>query len=292
MTVSAPITASWNGQIMPLDDVRVPALDRGFLFGDALYEVLRVKNGRPIFWEEHHERLQSGLNAVQMRVDMPEIERQMHKLCAASVNKTGMIYLHITRGVGPRKHAFAIDATPNVLIFIQPLDAEDIRRKQQNGVSVILQPDLRWKRPDIKSSNLLPNCLAVNESVRAQASEAILVSERGQLTEGACSNLFLVIDEQIVTPPLEQRILGGVTRLKLIEMARRQGYDVIERTIDQMEIFTADEVFLTSTSIDVMPVVKIHEQLVNGGHPGKMTKTLAQSFARMMESVTGLSKAA
>lgn len=277
---------------MPLEEVRVPALDRGFLFGDAVYEVLRVRRGQPVFWSEHRERLQAGLEAIELTVDMHQVEQQMLRLCAASLNKSGMIYLHVTRGIGPRRHAFPIGGQPNVLMFVQPLDASDIKHKQQHGVTVILEPDLRWKRPDIKSSNLLPNCLAVNASVRAQASEAILVNERGQVTEGACSNVFVFSENQILTPPLEQRILGGVTRKVVIELARRLGYAVLERSIEQMELFTADEVFLTSTSIDVMPVVKIHEQRVSGGAVGPVTQGLGKAFGDLLESLVVSSRAA
>ncbi len=280
MTASAMILASWNGQLMPLDQVRVPALDRGFLFGDAVYEVLRVRNGEPLFWEEHRERLQAGLDAISLSIDLDAVSQQMRRLCVASPNNTGMIYLHITRGVGSRRHAFPSTIEPNVLIFVQPLDAAEIHRKQEFGITIALQPDLRWKRPDIKSSNLLPNCLAVNQALREEASEALLVNEFGQLTEGACSNVFVVAEDQILTPPLEMRILGGVTRKVIIELARRLGYQLLERPVDQMELFTADEVFLTSTSIDVMPVVKIHDHIVKGGGVGPVTRRLGQSFHR------------
>ncbi len=285
--------ASWNGQIMPLDEVQVPALDRGFLFGDAVYEVVRVMNNQPVYWTEHARRFEAGLEAIRMPSMLPSVQNQMNALLAQTRCPHGILYLHVTRGLGPRKHAFLPSmSAPNVLIFVQPIDNSEIRRRQHAGTTVALLPDLRWKRPDIKSPNLLPNCLAVQEAIEQQATEALLVNEKSEVTEGACSNVFLVCEGQLITPPLEQRILAGVTRDVVLKLARRMRLPVIERTVTCDELLAADEVFLTSTSIDVMPVVRINQSLVGSGQPGLLTQRLAAALQDDLRAQTSVNRAA
>lgn len=278
---------------MPLQDVRVPALDRGFLFGDSVYEVIRVYNMRPVFLDRHMSRLQKSLDAIFMATDIQSLTARLQQLASKSAVNFGYAYVQITRGSGPRKHLFPNEVVaPNELIFIQPMDEAAISQRRENGFAVITLPDMRWKRPDIKSNNLLPNCLAQQQAFEADADEAILFNERGFITEGTASNVFAIVDDTLVTPPVESRILAGVTREIVLELANSLGISTVERPVSLEELPIASEMFATSTTCDVTPIVRVDGDPIGNGSVGSITAMLQCEFKRMLDDALPISNAA
>ncbi|GJL52810.1 D-amino-acid transaminase [Candidatus Nitrospira salsa] len=272
-----------NGQFMPLEQVCVSAEDRGYQFGDGVYEVIRTYQGCLFYLEEHLARLERS--ASEIHIPLPLKRHEWEPAILLGVKQSGYanckVYIQVTRGAAPREHQFPAALSPTVLMTFRELPEFDVHLRAK-GVHAITLPDIRWGRCDIKSLNLLPNVLAKQKAAEAGAFEAIFVRDE-VVTEGAASNLMIVKDGVISTAELNQQILAGVTLLCVIELARAHGYEVQERVIRLSELDDVDEMFLVGTTIEVLPVTQLNNQTVGDGSPGPVTQSLMTLFSETVE---------
>ena len=282
-----------NGVFLPLSEGRVHVEDRGFQLGDGVYEVIKVMNGRLVWPEDHLERLARNLAAVSLADALGghRFEVVLPELVVRSGVGHGFVYVQVTRGFAPREFVFPRPPHPTVLAYARTKpapEAADIL------AGTMLHPveDLRWARCDIKSTNLLAAVLAKEEARNAGAHEALFMAPDGVVREGGSSNVFAVLGGRLRTHPLNNRILGGITRKHVIEIARREGYSVEERafTLDEVTSApqTACEVFTASTTKDIMPVVRIGQSVVGEGRPGCVTLKLLDVMRREQALLVGL----
>ena len=271
--------ANLNGAMMPLSEAKIPVLDRGFLFGDAVYEVLRVYRGRPWLQDEHFERLARSLEAIRIQgIDLGRLEERMRATIAAGPFREAMVYIQITRGSAPRKHAFPQGTAPLEFLFVQEF-TDPYEEGRRTGVSVITQPDLRWDRCDIKSTNLLSNVLAMQNAVEAGCVEALLYLPDGTLTEGTHTSFFGVKDGAVLTAPISSAILPGITRGLVLRLAKRAELPVREHVLLRQDLPRVTELFLTGTTSEVLPVVQVDGRPIADGRPGPMTRRLQEAYA-------------
>jgi D-alanine transaminase len=276
--------ANLHGKIMPLDEVTISPLDRGFLFGDAVYEVLRIYAGKCWLEQEHFDRFARSLDEIFIRgVDMPRMRKRMHETIAAGGFKEAIVYLQVTRGAAPRKHAFPKDITPLELLWVQDY-ADTYRPLCESGCSVITFPDLRWHRADIKSTNLLGNVLANQASAEAGCAEALLYLPDGTMTEASHSTFFAVEAGKLHTTPLKANVLPSITRGFTLKLAQSAGIDLVERYLKRAELEGADELFLVGTTCEVLPIVTIDGRAVKGGKPGPVTRRLQSAYTECVRA--------
>jgi len=270
--------ANIQGEILPLTEVRISVLDRGFLFGDSIYEVLRVYRGRPFLEEEHWQRLARSLDAIRLPgIDLVRLRHRMHETLRASNLKEALIYLQITRGSAPRTHAFPKDSIPLELLWVQEY-ADYQAEARRIGAYALTQPDLRWERCDIKSTNLLANILAMQAAKESGAIEALFYLPDGTLTEGSHSNLFGVQHGKLLTYPLSNAILPGVTRQLIVRLAQRCNIPLVEQPINRGQLDRLDELFLSGTTAEVMPLVRVDGKPIASGTPGPLTQRLQAAY--------------
>lgn len=276
--------AFFNGEFLPLEEVRVSPLDRGYLLGDGVYEVVPVYGGRLFCIEEHMDRLGRSLAAIELRD--PFIRTRWLGMLEELVERNGggerSVYFQVTRGVAPRNHAFPAGADPVVFAMTKPAPA----RVMPTPVSAITRVDNRWDRCDIKSIALLPNVLLRQQAVAAGAAEAILLKD-GFLTEGAASNVFLVHGGRVRTPPKSPKILAGITRDVVVALGRSAGIEIQETEISGDELKTAEEIWVTSSTMEMSPVVKLDGEAVGAGDVGPVWHELYQRFSRFKVDATG-----
>lgn len=268
---------------MPLDEVRVSVLDRAFLFGDAVYEVLRVYRGRPFLEQEHLDRLRRSLKEVAIHSDVDRIAARMHETLHNSGAQEGLIYIQVTRGEAPRTHRFPDDGTrPNELIYVQSFGEDPYAIQREEGASAVTVPDLRWKRCDIKSVNLLANCLAAQTAAEHGCLEALLVAADGTITEGSHMSAFGVLDGKVLTSPLSPSILPGITRALITKLAYRCEVTIQETPFRVSDLPTLDELFLTGTTSEVLPLVQVDQQQIGNGRPGPITRRLQRAYLEFL----------
>lgn len=276
-----------NGHYIAARDASISPLDRGFLFGDGIYEVVRAIDGRLVEPHRHWTRLARSLR--ETRIDRPLTlgDDEVSTIALRLLEENGLmqghaiVYIEVTRGsVSPRTHHFPPPGTPPTVFAsaaaFTPFDAQRI-----TGVPVILVPDERWARCDIKSVNLLPNAMAKQLAVDAGAWEAVFVRD-GTITEGTSSNVFAVIAGELRTHPATPAILGGVTRDVTLATAKTLGIPVAERAFTVAELEGADEAFLTSTTNDVMPVVRVDGTRLGTGEPGAVTRRIGEEVRKRL----------
>jgi D-alanine transaminase len=277
-----------NGAFVPRGEARVSVEDRGFVFGDGVYEVLRIINGRPFAARFHNERLRRSLEGIRISLagkDSPEslteIGRQLLKENGLLEGQATM-YMQVTRGATTRAHNFPPpDVKPTVYISVARFTPySDLA---QNGASAITHPDLRWGRCDLKTLNLLPNVLASQAAKERGTFEAMLIRD-GVITEGTKTNFFGVLDGTLRTHPCDDHILPGITRSILSELARELNVDLDETPILASEIPLLSELFLSGTTTDVMPVVTLDDKPVGNGKPGEVTRKLQRVLAESLAS--------
>jgi len=272
-----------NGRLLPRSQATVSIDDRGFLFGDAVYEVLRSMPGRFIEPERHLNRLTRSLGEIALPI--PKLD--LLGIAIDLLRKNGLeqrqalIYLQVSRGAAAyRQHAFpASSIPPTVLMTVAAFEPR--LEQAERGVAAITAPDLRWSRCDIKSVNLLANVLAAQQASQAGAFEAILVRD-DRVTEATRSNVFAVVDGTLRTHPIGRLILPGVTREVLLELIVKAGLPVSEHAVTIQELGRAEEVFVTGTTSDVLPVVTLDGCPVGSGSPGPLTRQLATLLARAL----------
>jgi D-alanine transaminase len=279
------VLACLNGEIMPVEQARVPVWDRGFLFGDSVYEVWRTYRGRCWLEPEHLARLRRSLKELDFpRVDLELLMDRLHRTLAASGIQDGTVYVQITRGVAPRAHAFPDPPVPATeLILARPYDDGPTAKLRESGVGVISHPDLRWKRCDVKSTNLLGNVLAMETARRAGCQEAVLVDSAGLVTEATHSSLIWVRNGRLEGMPEGHEILPGMTRQHVLRLADAARIPFEAARITLPELLAADEVILFGTTIEVLPVIRIDNQCVRGGRPGPTALLLGQAFRDQIE---------
>ncbi|MFN7176843.1 MAG: aminotransferase class IV [Thermaurantiacus sp.] len=279
-----------DGQIGPVAGPAVAVEDRGLQFGDAVYEVVAFLNGRLFDWEKHLWRLQRGAAAIGF-TGLPSaavIAARARRLMRASRVTDGLLYIQATRGSGRRDHVFPIGDAPTLIMTARRFDFRQRVRQQEVGVALLTLPDQRWKRCDIKSTNLLPAVLAKEEARRAGAFEAMFVTEQGVVTEGASTNLWMVEPGgRLRTHPLSAAILPGVSRDTVMALARGDGLEVDERAFPVEEARAAPELFLTSTTGPLLPITTLDGAAVGDGAPGPITRRLVELLWRDVRRQTG-----
>jgi D-alanine transaminase len=277
-----------NGSFVPRAEARISVEDRGFVFGDGVYEVLRVINGRPFAARFHNTRLKRSLEGVRISLAAGDSPESLTEIARQLLRENGLlegeatIYMQITRGVATRAHNFpAPDVAPT--IYISAARFTPYSELAQNGAPAITHPDLRWGRCDLKTLNLLPNVLASQTAKERGAFEAMLIRD-GVVTEGTKTNFFGVVDGSLRTHPSDTHILPGITRSVLRDLARTVNIDFDETPIRAEEIPRLSELFLTGTTTDVMPVVRLDDKPVGKGKPGELTKKLQRVLAESLAS--------
>lgn len=290
MTANTP-TLYLNGEYVDAAAATVSVEDRGFLFADACYEVTAIFDGTLIALDRHLARLQRGLDTLRIEFDTSTLVPVHHELIArnglGSIPR-GSVYVHVTRGVAPRSHAFPIDSTPTVLVRAQSISGPSAA-VIESGTRAITHPDTRWGRVDVKTTGLLPNVLAQQAAIDAGVDDVILHRD-GAVTEGSRTNVFGVIDGAIVTAAADRRILAGVTRSIVLELADAAGHPAAERDWTLEELRMADEVVMTSTTAGVRPVVEIDGRPVGSGSRGPITMSLQDAYAAFVDDIVGVDR--
>lgn len=267
-----------NKEIISRENTVVDIEDRGYQFGDGIYEVIRVYNGKFFTMDEHMVRLERSAKEIELSLPYPanEIKDKLEELVTLDQLQDGFIYLQISRGVAPRYHGFPTPPVPSHLVAYTKIMERPLHQLKE-GVHTILTEDIRWLRCDIKSINLLGNVLAKQKAAVANCFEAI--QHRGQtVTEGSSTNLFIIQDGVLYTHPATNLILNGITRMKVLELCRELELTVKEVSFTIDQLLGADEAFLTSTTSEVMPVITVNEQEIGPGIPGPLTVKLQQAF--------------
>ena len=264
-------------KIVPVEELEAVYFDRGIFFGDGVYEVVRSYDGKIFALEEHIQRFANSLTAIGITgVDLDQIHRQVLKAFDAAGISNAKIYFHITRGSAPRNHVCDANLKPNFFLTITEL--EDDSEAKTNGIAVSTHPDWRWKRCEIKSLNLLANVLARQKVVNKGCAEAILIDEKGLITEGASSAFFAIFGRTLQTAALTVNILPSITRKFVIRAGKNIGLETVEKSLTPQQASDADELFIASTTNDIIPVVRFDEKLTGDGKPGRYTKLLIQEF--------------
>jgi D-alanine transaminase len=284
-TAAMDSLACLNGELMPVDQARIPVWDRGFLFGDGVYEVFRLYQGCCWLEDEHMARLRRSLAAIELTgVDLDALTARLHRTISASGIEEGTAYVHLTRGVSPRAHFFPAPAVPPTeLIVIRRYDDVPVAAMRSMGVKAISHPDLRWKLCDLKTTNLLPNVLANEAAHRANCFEAILVDEDGLVSEGTHTSVLWVRNGQLEGTPEGHGILPGTTRQLILRLCEELGISFVATRVTLSELKGADEVLLVGTTTEVLPVIRIDGQGVSDGVPGPMTNRLQQAYRAAVE---------
>lgn len=272
MAASEPIVYI-NGEYLPQSQATVSVLDRGFLFGDGVYEVIPVFAGKPLRLTEHLDRLQRSMNKVSLKnpLTQQEWEEIFQTLLESNPGGDRSIYLQVTRGAAPiRDLSFSADIEPTVFVMVNDIKPVDYA-KLEKGIEAITVDDFRWKACDIKSVSLIANVMIRLSANEQNVMDAIMVRD-GLVTEGTASNIFLVHGGSISTPPKSDCLLPGITRDLVIDLALANGLTVEERDIKQGELETADEIWLTSSTREIAPVVKLDNRVVGDGVAGEYWK--------------------
>ncbi len=265
-----------NGRYRPLAGAAIAIEDRGYQFADGVYEVIKVLAGQPRDLDRHLDRLERSLAALAIRPPMARaaLISVLAEVLRRNRLRDALLYLQVSRGTAPRNHVYPKQARPTLVVTVRKPSFPGAGEREQ-GVGVITLPDLRWGRCDIKSISLLANVMARQQAAAAGRREAWLIDQDGMVTEGSASNAYIVDqDGRLVTHPLSERILGGITRSVILDLARADGIDVVERRFSLAEAQAAREAALSSTSSLLLPVTAIDDRTVGNGHPGTVVRRL------------------
>lgn len=274
-----------NDTFLPIEQAKISVLDRGFLLGDGIYEVIPAYSGRLFRLKEHLQRLDNSLDAIQITKSKQQNEWQaiLEELIQRNGDHDQSIYIQITRGVvDKREHHFPDEATPTLFAMSNPITTPPLNLQQ--GYKAITHEDIRWKYCYIKAITLLPNVLMRQKAVEAGAVEAILIRD-GIATEGAASNLFIVRNNILITPPTGGCILPGITRDLIIELAQHEGITLLEQNITEQELRTANEVWITSSTKEIVPITQLDHAPINDGKPGPLFHRMASLYHNAREAI-------
>ncbi len=276
-----PELACLNGEFGPIASAKVSVNDRGFQFADSVYEVVVAYDGRPFRMTEHLDRLQRSLSLCDMPMDVGELG--LASLVTEGIARSGfdatLVYVQITRGVQDRNHLYRDDLTPTVLLTFrekQPVNPDWLR----DGVRVMTATDERWALCEIKATGLLANALAKKRAVRAGYQDAVLVSPEGFVRECTASNIFAICGGRLITPTADESILHGVTRQYVLECAASVDVPSEERPMTVDELRSSDEVFISSTTMNILQVTRVDDREIGNGGAGPVTRSLQEAFRR------------
>jgi len=274
-----------NGKLLPPDEAKVPVLDRGFIFGDGVYEVVPVYSRVPFRLDEHLARLERSLGETQIRNPYARAQWRDHiyRLIDAQSFEDQAVYFQVTRGVARRDHAFPKNVEPTVFMMSNPLVNPPAEQVQKGGAAVSAR-DNRWLRCDIKSISLIGNCLLRQLSAEQGYAETILFRD-GKLTEASACNVFIVKGGVLQSPPKSNLILPGITYDVVVELARANGMPVEFRDVTEAEVRAADEVWVSSSSKEVFPIVELDGKRIGDGRPGPMFKRMFQLYQEFKQKV-------
>jgi D-alanine transaminase len=276
-----------NGRYLPLRQAMVHVEDRGYQFGDAVYEVCEVRQGRLIDERRHLGRLKRSLDELQIKLPMSPVALGivLREVIARNRIGYGIVYLQVSRGVARRDHAFPTpEVPPSVVVTARPLNALRNEALAAAGIAVASVPDNRWGRVDIKTTGLLPNVLARQAAIAQGARDAWFVDKDGMVTEAASANAWIVTQAgRVVTRPADHGILKGITRTVLFDVIKAQGLSVEERAFALLEAYAAREAFVTAASQIVLPVVRIDGHDIGEGKPGPVATSLRRAFHEYAE---------
>ncbi|MCW9023478.1 MAG: D-amino-acid transaminase [Gammaproteobacteria bacterium] len=274
-----------NGKFLPLEEASISVLDRGFIFGDGIYEVIPAYGGNLFRLDEHLQRLNNSLQAIHLKNPLSNAEWATLLSTLVEKNNHGdqSVYLQLTRGVAKREHSFPAETSATVFAMSSPMPAAKTTLATE-GVHAISLDDIRWRYCHIKTIALLPNILLRQQAVENEAVEAILIRE-GKVTEGAASNVFVVKDGVIKTPPKSECLLPGITRDLIVELAIKNQLACKEIEIDESELLSADEIWLSSSIKEILPVTQLNEKSVADGVPGPVWKNMQTIFQNYKQSL-------
>lgn len=266
-----------NEELIKADEVNIHMEDRGYQFGDGVYEVIRVYDGDCFEMDAHLERLVQSADKIRMSLAYPISDLKQNLIALVEKNSltNGTIYIQVTRGVAPRTHHFPTDVSSVLVAYVQDLDRPS--HKTNNGAIAILAEDIRWKRCDIKSLNLLGSVLSKQEAKERGCEEAIL-HRGGIITEGSSTNVFLIKDRVIYTHPADHYILNGITRKKVMQIAQDYAIQLKEQPFTTKELLQADEIFMTSTTLEITPIIQIDDKQIGNGEPESITRRIQQGY--------------
>ncbi|MHC9509552.1 D-amino acid aminotransferase [Kangiella sp. M94] len=274
-----------NGQFLPIEEAKVPALDRGFLFGDGIYEVIPVYAGKLFRFKQHIARLENSLRGISLALEqsLQYWADICHQLIERNQLDNATIYLQITRGAYlERNHDFPPNPTPTIFAMITPLPEIQPQPSEQDlqGISAITAEDIRWQRCDIKAITLLANCLLKQQALECGANDTILV-RNGVALEATSSNLFMVRDGVIITPPLSEHLLSGVTRDFVLWLAEQHGILSEQRSVPEHELLQADEIWLTSSTKEIRPVTRLNDVIIGDGTAGPVWRQMYGHYQQL-----------
>lgn len=275
-----------NGGFLPASEAKVSVFDRGFLLGDGVYEVIPVYDGHSFQLSGHLSRLQASLDGVRMKNPLSNSEWQsmIEQLIERNGGGNQSLYLQVTRGVAPRDHVFPQGVTPTAFAMSNPLPSVPEHYKKE-GVAAITLPDIRWQNCNIKAITLLPNSLLKQQALEAGAQEALLIRD-GYLTEGAASNAYVVRNGTIYTSPKDEKVLPGITREVVITLAEKAGIPLFEQAVTVDELKQADEVWMSSSTKEVLPITLIDGHKVGTGVPGPVWQKIDALYQEYKEDVS------
>lgn len=279
-----------NGEFLALKKACIPVLDRGFIFGDGVYEVIPAYGRQPFRLQHHLTRLDNSLQAIKIQnpLSTSQWQQLIAQLIAQNHYHDQSIYLQVTRGVAPRDHRFPEAEKPTIFMMTSALEkqAEEIAHQ---GIHAITLEDNRWQNCHIKSISLLPNVLLRQQAYEQDAQEAILIRD-DKATEGAASNLFIVLNGCLITPPKGPLLLPGVTRDLIVEIAAQQGICCKEKAISREELENAEEIWLTSSTKEILPVTQLNDKILGNGKPGRHWQNMMTAYQSYIATLSGRTK--
>ena len=273
-----------NGEFIDKDSAKISIFDRGFIFGDGIYEVVPVINSIIVEKDGFWDRFQRSLNEISLNLPYThdEFESILNNLIEINSLKEGGLYIQITRGVAPRDFSFVKGVKPTIMAFAFS-DSVLEHPAAKSGITIISTPDIRWKRRDIKSISLLGQCYAKNQATIAGADECFMV-EDGYVTEAGSSSAFIIKDGTLITKPLSNEILPGIRRNRLLNLAKQIGLQIQERKFSMDEVYNADECFISAATIILLPVIKADGKAINGGKIGPFTTKLRELYKEILKA--------
>ena len=272
-----------NGEFLPKDKAKISVFDRGFIFGDGIYEVVPVMNGKMVDKIEFWERFKRSLKEIALNFPYKdsEFESILNELIAKNALKEGGVYMQITRGVASRDFAFTKGLKPTIMAFVYAANIQN-NEFASKGISVVSVPDIRWKRRDIKSISLLAQCYAKEMALNAGADEGFMV-ENGKVTEATSASAFIIKDKTLITKPFSNEILCGIRRQNILNFAYELGLQVEQRAFTMNDVYEADEVFISAASLPILAVVKADGKIIADGKVGEFTQKLRQRYLQKMK---------
>ncbi|MDI2586098.1 D-amino-acid transaminase [Psychrobacillus sp. NEAU-3TGS] len=278
----------WNDEIINEEEVKIGFEDRGYQFGDGIYEVIKIYNGNVFTATEHIDRLYASADKIQLVIPYTKdvMHKMLHELIETNEVENGHIYVQVTRGISPRQHNFPNPAVESVLTAYTKETTRPLAQLK-NGVKACFVEDIRWLRCDIKSLNLLGNVLAKQEAISKDCYEAI--QHRGEIvTEGSSSNVYGIKDGVLYTHPVSNLILNGITRKVILDCCEEIGLTVVEEAFTKEQALAMDEMIMSSTNAEVMPIISLEGQLIGEGKRGEWTEKLQQAFEHRIPSSIGV----